>query len=108
MILILVRMDRLVHPDLKDVSLAAALHALADPVRLQMVEKLAEESCLNASTTCTGGTPKSTVSNHLNVLRAAGLVETSATGRERINRLRRAEFEARFPGLLAAVLANKG
>jgi DNA-binding transcriptional ArsR family regulator len=99
-------MDRLVHPDLKDVSLAAALHALADPIRLTMVAKLAECPCLNASTTC-DSTPKSTVSNHLNVLRAAGLVETSAEGRERINRLRRTEFEARFPGLLDAVLANK-
>ena len=100
-------MERLVHPDLKDVSLAAALHALADPVRLAMVAKLAECACLNAGTTCADGTPKSTVSNHFNVLRAAGLVETSATGRERINRLRRAEFDARFPGLLDAVLTNK-
>jgi DNA-binding transcriptional ArsR family regulator len=100
-------MDRLVHPDLKDVSLAAALHALADPIRLAMVAKLAESSCLNASTTCEDSTPKSTVSNHINVLRAAGLVETTAEGRERINRLRREAFEARFPGLLCAVLANR-
>lgn len=101
-------MDRLVHPDLKDVSLAAALHALADPVRLDIVAKLVECSCLNASTACAQGTPKSTISNHLNVLRAAGLIETSAEGRERINRLRCADFNARFPGLLASVLANKG
>jgi DNA-binding transcriptional ArsR family regulator len=100
-------MDRLVHPDLKDVSLAAALHALADPVRLDIVAKLAEATCLNATASCPGSTPKSTLSNHFNVLRAAGLVETSAEGRERINRLRRADFEARFPGLLATVLANK-
>jgi len=102
------RMDRLVHPDLKDVSLAAALHALADPVRLDIIARLVECPCLNASTACAGGTPKSTISNHLNVLRAAGLVETSVEGRERINRLRRADFDARFPGLLDSVLANKG
>ncbi len=101
-------MDRLVHPNLNDVSLAAALHALADPVRLEMVARLVASPCLNASTACIGGTPKSTISNHLNVLRAAGLVETSAEGRERINRLRRADFDARFPGLLDSVLANKG
>lgn len=100
-------MDRLVHPDLKDVSLAAAMHALADPVRLEIISRLVECPCLNASTACTNGTPKSTISNHLNVLRAAGLVETRVEGRERINRLRCEDFNARFPGLLPAVLANK-
>jgi DNA-binding transcriptional ArsR family regulator len=100
-------MDRLVHPNLKDVSLAAALHALADPVRLDIVARLVECPCLNASTACAQGIPKSTISNHLNVLRAAGLIETSADGRERINRLRRVDFDARFPGLLDSVLANK-
>ncbi len=100
-------MDRLVHPDLKDVSLAAALHALADPLRLEIVARLVQCPCLNASTSCVEGTPRSTISNHLNVLRAAGLVETSAEGRERINRLRRADFDARFPGLLDSILANK-
>jgi DNA-binding transcriptional ArsR family regulator len=100
-------MDRLVHPNLNDVSLAAALHALADPLRLDIVARLIESPCLNAGTACVEGTPKSTISNHLNVLRAAGLIETSADGRERINRLRRADFDARFPGLLDSVLANK-
>ena len=100
-------MDRLVHPDLKDVSLAAALHALADPVRLEIVAKLAEAPCLNSTASCPGRTPKSTLSNHFNVLRAAGLIETSAEGRERINRLRRCDFDARFPGLLDSILANK-
>lgn len=100
-------MDRLVHPNLKDVSLAAALHALADPVRLEIVSRLVTCPCLNATTACADGTPKSTISNHLNVLRAAGLVETRVEGRERINSLRCVDFNARFPGLLEAVLANK-
>ena len=103
----ILRMDRLVHPNLTDVSLPAALHALADPVRLDIIERLVTNQCLNASTACAGGTPKSTISNHLNILRAAGLVETSVEGRERINRLRRADFDARFPGLLDSILANK-
>lgn len=100
-------MDRLVHPNLHDVSLPAALHALADPVRLEIVSRLSTTPSLNTGTACVDGTPKSTISNHLNILRAAGLVETRVDGRERINRLRRADFEARFPGLLASVLANK-
>lgn len=100
-------MDRFVHPDLKDVSLAAALHALADPVRLEIVARLIECPCLNSTASCPGTTPKSTLSNHFNVLRSAGLIETNAEGRERINRLRRADFDARFPGLLDSILANR-
>ncbi|RYE04079.1 MAG: ArsR family transcriptional regulator [Sphingomonadales bacterium] len=100
-------MDRLLHPDLKDVTLSAALHALADPMRLEMIQRLSESECLNSGASCPNDTPKSTISNHFSVLRAAGLVETTAEGRERHNRLRRADFDARFPGLLDTVLANR-
>ena len=98
-----------VHPDLASVSLGAALHALADPVRLGMVARLVAAEQLNCgSSVCpTMGVAKSTLSNHLAVLRAAGIVETVAKGREKVNRLRRAEFDERFPGLLDAVLANR-
>lgn len=100
----------LVHPDLGSVSLSAALHALSDPVRLEMVARLAEATGrLNcAAASCPGmNVPKSTLSNHLALLRAAGLVETEAAGREKVNRLRRDEFDRRFPGLLDVVLANR-
>ena len=101
-------MSRFVHPDLKDVSLPAALHALADPVRLAMIARLAEGEVLNCTATCPqNAIPKSTLSNHLKVLRAAGLIETRAEGREMMNHLRREAFETRFPGLLATVLANR-
>lgn len=101
------RMSRFVHPDLKAVGLPAALHALADPVRLAMVAKLARGEELNCSATCPDNAiPKSTLSNHFKVLRSAGLVETRAEGREMVSRLRRDAFDARFPGLLETVLAN--
>lgn len=100
-------MPRFTHPRLDDVPLALALHALADPNRLGMVARLAATERL----TCAGAAPcdtipKSTLSNHLKVLRAAGLVETTQSGREMINTLRREEFDRRFPRLLAAVLTN--
>ena len=102
------RLSRFVHPDLKDVGLPVALHALADPVRLAMIARLAKGESLNCSATCPDQPfPKSTLSNHFKVLRAAGLVETRAEGREMISHLRRDAFEARFPGLLATVLANR-
>jgi DNA-binding transcriptional ArsR family regulator len=97
-----------VHPNLDDVSLAVALHALADPARLAMVAALDATVTLNCSATVQcGAIPKSTLSNHLRILRGAGLVETRSAGREMHNTLRRADFERRFPGLLDAVLANR-
>lgn len=101
-------MPRFTHPRLDDVPLELALHALADPNRLAMVARLAgaeQLSCTNAAPCAS--IPKSTLSNHLKLLRAAGLIETTQAGREMINRLRRKEFEQRFPGLLDAILANR-
>jgi len=101
-------MARFTHPRLEDVPLDLALHALADPNRLAMVARLAETerlSCTDAAP-C-DSIPKSTLSNHLKLLRAAGLIETTQVGREMINTLRRDEFDQRFPGLLDAVLANR-
>lgn len=101
-------MPRFTHPRLEDVPLELALHALANPNRLAMVARLAgteQLSCTNAAP-C-DSIPKSTLSNHLKLLRAAGLIETAQVGREMINRLRHKEFEQRFPGLLYAILANR-
>jgi DNA-binding transcriptional ArsR family regulator len=96
-----------VHPRLNDVSLAAALHALADPIRLEIVATLATSPDLNCAGTSPCAVPKSTLSNHFRVLRNAGLIETRSQGRDMRNRLRRTEFDARFPGLLDSVLANR-
>lgn len=102
-------MPRFTHPRLDDVPLDLALHALADPTRLLMVARLAKMNGLTCTATATAcdSVPKSTLSNHLKTLRAAGLIESRQSGREMINSLRRTEFDARFPGLLDAVLANQ-
>jgi DNA-binding transcriptional ArsR family regulator len=92
------------HPRLDDVPLAAALHALADPCRLDIVRRLAGQAELSCQSVACGDVPKSTLSNHMKILRAAGLIQSRAAGREHLNTLRRAEFEARFPGLLDTVL----
>jgi DNA-binding transcriptional ArsR family regulator len=92
---------------MEDVPLDLALHALADPNRLGMIARLAAAERLSCSDASPCETiPKSTLSNHLKLLRAAGLIETTQVGREMINTLRRAEFDGRFPKLLDAVLAS--
>ena len=51
---------------------------------------------------------KATRSHHFAVLRAAGLIEQRDEGSRRLNRLRRPEFDAAFPGLLDLVLSHAG
>ena len=103
-------MTRFTHPALDDVPLASVLHALSEPARLAIVRRLDEDakagggglSCLQGA--C-AGMPRATVSNHHAVLRSAGLVEGRKQGTSVIHRLRRDEVDARFPGLLDAILA---
>ncbi|MGV9452468.1 ArsR/SmtB family transcription factor [Streptomyces sp. NPDC003635] len=94
-----------VHTDPEDVTVQVALSAVADPVRMQLIRELAG----SADWTRSCGSfdvpvGKAALSHHFSVLRGAGLVEQRDEGPRRVNRLRRGEFEARFPGLLDLVL----
>jgi DNA-binding transcriptional ArsR family regulator len=91
------------HPDLADVDLPSLLHALSDPVRLEIVRTLAD---LNE---CACGAielpvSKATASHHFKVLRQAGVIAQHDIGTRRLSSLRREELEQRFPGLLESVL----
>lgn len=93
------------HPD--DVSLTTALAALADPMRLHLIRELANAA--DWEHTCSSfDVPigKAALSHHFAVLRAAGLLEQRDIGAKRANRLRREEFERRFPGLLTLALRD--
>jgi DNA-binding transcriptional ArsR family regulator len=80
------------------------LHALSDPVRLQIVRSLSEHGACNCGTFAVP-VAKSTLSHHLKVLRDAGLTFTEPAGTARVVSLRRDDLDARFPGLLDAVLS---
>lgn len=97
------------HPDLEDVTLPQALFALSDPTRLDLVRELAAQGPLSvAQCQAAGGdVPKSTFSHHLRTLREAGLIWSIPDGRRRTIELRREDVDRRFPGLLAAVLADE-
>ncbi|MFF9198841.1 ArsR/SmtB family transcription factor [Streptomyces sp. NPDC014779] len=86
-----------------DVDLAAVLHALGDPVRLALVRRMAEEG-ESACSPVGLDVPRSTLSNHWRILREAGITHTRREGKARVMTLRRTDLDARFPGLLAAVL----
>tara|TARA_Y100000815_G_scaffold199018_1_gene182481 strand:+ start:208 stop:522 length:315 start_codon:yes stop_codon:yes gene_type:complete len=95
------------HPPANELLLERVLYALSDPVRLEIVRRLAEvgeASCGELD----GGRPKSSMSHHFRVMRDAGLVCTQSVGTTHMNSLRRADLDARFPGLLDAILNQPG
>lgn len=92
------------HPATADLVLPAVLHALSDPHRLQIVQALAaSETPLRCGTMGLSIT-KSTATHHFRVLRDAGVIHQVEDGTARLNSLRREDLDARFPGLLDAVL----
>jgi DNA-binding transcriptional ArsR family regulator len=91
---------------MSSVSLVQMLHALSDPVRLEIVRRLVREG----ETSCAAldsGRPKSSMSHHFRVLRESGLVKTRNEGTTHLNSVRLAELEKRFPGVLEAILAAR-
>lgn len=96
-----------VHPS--QAGLQVVLEALADPVRRSIVRQFAKctdwtqagdaiDLILDPDLSATA------IGRHCDVLRNAGLVEQRDAGNRRLNRLRRPEFDERFPGLLDLVL----
>lgn len=85
------------------------LHALSDPARAALFVEIEEQgcprNCTNSLTVRTRHIPKSTLSQHLKVLREAGLIRGERHGVEMRNTSRCAEVEGRFPGLLQAIVA---
>ncbi|HEX3781839.1 MAG TPA: helix-turn-helix domain-containing protein [Pseudonocardiaceae bacterium] len=99
------RARNLTHAHPAEVSLQEALDALADPVRRTIVRELAATpDWARACGTFDLPVTKATRSHHFAVLRAAGLIEQRDEGSRRLNRLRKPEFDARFPGLLDLIL----
>ena len=89
-------MRTLHHPRLEEVDLTDVLHALSDPVRLEIVRSLSdlkERPCSAVE----AKVAKSTLSHHFKVLREAGITHTRAS-------LRKDDLEECFPGLLTSVL----
>jgi DNA-binding transcriptional ArsR family regulator len=95
------------HPAIDDITVEGILHALADPVRVQIFMELAQAECAkNCSTFLNvnkSQLPKSTLSQHFRVLREAGLIVSERKGVELHNRTRCADLKPRFGEMLGAI-----
>jgi DNA-binding transcriptional ArsR family regulator len=92
------------HPSMKDITIDCILHALADPLRRDMVSFLLENGSTNCSACSCPEVSASTISFHTKVLRESGLIHSEKVGVSVINSVRYEEVNKRFPGLLDAIL----
>ncbi|WP_119274291.1 ArsR/SmtB family transcription factor [Taklimakanibacter deserti] len=97
----------LFHPATDQIDLATVLSVLGDPTRLAIIGYLARNEGLevNCSRFLDLGS-KTNVSYHLARLREAGVTRTETRGTNRLISLRRADLNARFPGLLDSIIAS--
>src|SRR5262245_49883207 len=89
--------------------LQQVLSALADPVRLEMVRRLAIAG--EAPVACGqlyDGISKSTASHHFKTLREAGIIQRVVDEGQVQQRLRRADVEAAYPDVLASIIDAAG
>ena len=101
-------MRPLSHPAVEDVSVEGILHALSDATRVRILAGIVAAQCpQNCSAflqVSDKPIPKSTLSQHFNVLRDAGLIRSERRGVEMHNTSRLDELDERFGPLIRAVL----
>ena len=89
--------------------LQQVLSALADPVRLEMVRRLAlADDDPVACARLYDSISKSTASHHFKILREAGIIQRVLDEGQIQQRLRRADVEAAYPDVLASIIAAAG
>jgi DNA-binding transcriptional ArsR family regulator len=96
-------MKQMRHPEPGDMALVEVMGALSDPIRVGLVRVLSDGRERGWGE-LRAPVAKSTLSHHLRVLRDAGVTRTRQEGTRCFVELRRADMDARFPGLLDAVL----
>lgn len=97
-------MRTLDHPSREDLCIDDVLTSLADPVRRMIVRRLADQAHEQTCVALELPVAKSTASHHFRVLRESGVIQQVYEGASIMNSVRREDLDARFPGLLDAVL----
>jgi len=98
----------LYHPPLSEITVQGILHALSDPVRVQIFVHLAAAECPQNCTAFShlGGSPlpRSSLSHHFKILREAGLIRSERKGVELQNRTRCEELKVAFGPLVDTIV----
>src|SRR3954452_8808577 len=97
------------HTTREQIELPMILDCLSDPIRLAIVYQLAQQDHVSGELCCgdfNALSAKSTLAYHSAKLRECGLMQTRVAGTNRFVRLRRDDLDARFPGLLDAVISS--
>ncbi len=95
------------HPPPDQIDLATVLAVLGDSTRLAILGDLARQE--GRALTCSHFsdlTSKSNLTYHVAKMREAGIVRVEPRGTSRLITLRRADLDARFPGLLDSIIAT--
>lgn len=95
----------LFHPNIDQLSLPTILNALGDPIRLNIIKYLANNSEATCAC-CNSDLPKSALSHHFKVLRESGLIRVRIEGKQRFLSIRYDELQERFPGLLDSIIKS--
>lgn len=101
-------MDDVTEPTVADLELPRVLAALADRHRLaavQYVARTGETWCARVMQGADLEMSKSTFSHHLRILREAGVIAKRHEGTKTYMCVRKADLDARFPGLLDSILS---
>jgi DNA-binding transcriptional ArsR family regulator len=98
------RRPELLHPDTGQLDLLDVLHALSDPTRMTIVSTLRAGPERACGTFGVDVAP-STLTHHFRVLREAGVIRQREDGNKRWSALRTDDLQARFPGILDAIMA---
>ena len=99
----------LAHPTCEQIELPLLLDCLSDPTRLAIVYNLAKHDQDATELRCgdfNAFSGKSNLAYHFAKLREAGLVQTRIVGTTRYMKLRRKDLDARFPGLIEAIIKS--
>ncbi len=100
-------MRTLPHPRTDEIELARVLEALSDPTRLAVVAflSLGGDSFETRCGDFQAFGSKTNLTYHLAKLRESGVTQTRIAGTSRYISLRRADLDARFPGVLDTLIA---
>lgn len=94
---------------METVELVDILRALADPIRLRIIQELTDgdpHAKADVTLSCGFEVQKTTLSHHYKALREAGVTRTVVEGRNHSIQLRRTELDKKFPGLIDALTGH--